>query len=268
MPNNLCILTHVYNEEMLIVPWMKHHSMFARELIVIDHHSTDKTVELVNKYAPYLYDKYKVVTTKLDCFDAALVDQEVMELETTRESEWVFTLNVTEFIWHFDLPYLLENTSADAIGFRAFMMVDPVSRCPKEPSDLSGFIWHNRTYGYRDDGSALASRRARFMHRKEHGSYALGRHGVNIPNHDFQEHYNILFAHFSPWPESRQRKLQIQDRIPLKDKQAGSGIQHLQTPESLNGLYWHELTKAKDLLTTDQDFAKNYNRYLDWMDTP
>lgn len=247
------LVTHFYNEEVLLPHWINHHLPQVYDCVLINHASTDNSVEIIRQLAPH----WRVINTKMECFDAHLLDQEVMQVEEEYlNTDWKMTLNTTEFLFRRDLnDFLREYKNLDAIVFSAYMMVDRNLNLP-----LDEPLWLNRTNGYLDDGSAMNSRRGRSMHRHKHGHYNLGRHGCSFPNYRYEKDTNLLFASFSPWPQAVGRKLQIQTRIPMSDKQAGFGIQHLQNHETLNNFYNSELAKTNDLLL-DDNFKINYDYF-------
>lgn len=251
---NLSLLTHVWNEEILLPHWLEHHLALAETGIIIDHGSTDKTLEILST----LPKGWRVEKTKLEWFDAHLLDEENKFYEEQLTGDWKGILNITEFLWHEDLPGLVKDygKTYDALGFRAFMMVDNKLDLP-----LDEKLWKNRTNGYLDDDSSIASRRWRFIHNQPHGQYALGRHGTSIEKQARNLDWNILFAAFAPWPQAVKRKMQVQERIPPHNKAGGLGIQHLQNPETLNNFYLQELSKSSDLLQNER-FLKGYQRYI------
>ena len=246
-------VVHIHNEELLIPHWIAHHQHLYEKMVFIDHHSTDMSLELIGAMAPEAI----VVPSRLSEFDAQLVDDEVMGVEEEYlNTDYKITSNITEFMWHDDLQGLLyENKEFEAIGFKAYMMVDKDLSLP-----LDGPLWKDRHNGYLDNETALNSRRWRFIHRMEHGHYGLGRHHVNLKDIKNPD-WTILFASFSPWPQAIPRKMQIQHRIPERDKRIGSGIQHMQNLQTLDNFYRSELVKSSDLLL-DKTFARNYNSYI------
>ncbi len=246
-------VVHIYNEEMLLPFWIKHHLPLYEKMIFIDHRCTDNSLDIIRELAP----EALVLPTRLADFNAGQVDHEVMEVEARYlNTDWKICSNITEFMWCKDLQEVLSELPEEirALKFHAYMMVD------NQSSPLEGSLWKDRTHGYLDDGSALNSRRARFIHREQHGAYGLGRHNTAHLSSGDSTH-NILFASFSPWPQAINRKLQVQTQIPISDKQAGSGIQHIQNPETLNNFYHSELIKSTDLLL-DSNFKRNYDYYM------
>lgn len=251
MKPSLGLVTHVWNEEMLMPHWINHHLPQCEDAIIIDHNSSDRTVEICRELAPH----WRVVQTKLAEFDAHLLDQEVQEIELLLNTDFKMTLNVTEFLFCKDLPAIMEeHKDKEAIGFRAYMMVDKDLDLP-----LDEPLWKNRTHGYLDNWSAMNSRRERYMHSHDHGHYNLGRHGCTFSNIIDSSSWNILFASFSPWPQAVNRRLMIQTKQSQRDILQGSGIQHRQSPETLNNFYQSELAKSKDLLLTDSNFKAHHD---------
>lgn len=252
MINDVSIACHIHNESLLLPHWIDHHLNLYDFVTFIDHQSTDNPQGIISSMAPH----WKIIPSRLSEFDAQLVDDEVMEIETSFKTNWRGASNITEFMWHDDLQGLLEeNKEFEAIGFKAYMMVDKDLSLP-----LDGPLWKDRHHGYLDNETALNSRRWRFIHRMEHGHYGLGRHHVNLKDTKNPD-WTILFASFSPWPQAIPRKMQIQSRISARDVSAGSGIQHMQNPVTLNNFYQSELAKSSDLLL-DKTFARNYSSYI------
>lgn len=246
-------VVHVRNEALLLPHWIEHHKHLYEKMVFIDHHSTDLTWDIIETLAPDAL----ILPSRLSEFDAQLVDDEVMEVEAARlNTDYKIVSNITEFMWHDDLQGLLEeNKEFEAIGFKAYMMVDKDLSLP-----LDGPLWKERHHGYLDNETALNSRRWRFIHRMEHGHYGLGRHHVNLKDIKNPD-WTILFASFSPWPQAIPRKMQIQSRISARDISVGSGIQHMQNLQTLDNFYRSELAKSSDLLL-DKTFARNYNSYI------
>lgn len=256
MAPSLAILTHFYNEEVLLPHWIDQHKDLADECIMVNHGSTDSSLEIIKALAP---SHWKVVDTKLTDFDAAANDQEIMEWEKTLKTDFKFTINLTEFIFCKDLKQIMEEyKDKDAIGFKAYMMVDKDLNLP-----LDEPLWKSRTHGYLDNGSAVNSRRGRYMHTHPCGNYNTGRHSTTFSNTVAQDDWNILFASFSPWPQAQARKLQIQTKmVPEKSFHLAQGVQHAQTKESLEVFYQQELAKSSDLML-DTNFKLQYDAYME-----
>lgn len=250
----LGLVTHFYNEEILLPHWIKLHREIVDDCILIDYASTDNSREIIKSLAP---SYWRVVDSRNEVFDPWKVDDEVEEWELELRTDWKFCLNVTEMLWCKDLKQIMEdNRGKDAIGFKSYMMVDSnLNLSLDEP------LWKNRTNGYLDDGSAVNSRRGRFMHSHNHGHYNLGRHGTPFPDIVTDDNWNLIFASFSPWPQAVGRKMQIQTKADPTQLAQGFGLQHRQTLETLDAFYKQELSKSNDLLL-DKNFKINYDHYI------
>lgn len=242
----LNLITHFYNEEMLIADWINHHKNFFDHAILINHGSTDNSLEIAKNTIP---DGWQIVDTKLPNFDAVANDHEVMEWEKTLpKDEWKMVLNMTEYLFTPNLKEKLEQWSEEnkdivAFGSRAACLVD------KEEKDLESPIWKDRQFGFMDyENGILGYRKWRYIHKAEHGHYDIGRHGVKLPH---LEMYDFLHLHllFSPWPQCKERKLQIQNKIPNSDKVKGFGIQHLVDDKTLTKRMEDHLKVSFDLMT-------------------
>jgi hypothetical protein len=249
----LSLLTHSFNEKLLLPAWLNHHSKIFDEIVIIDHATTDGSMDWVREN----YPEVKITPTSLSDFNATLNDQECMKHEEeTLTGDWKMILNITEFMF---TPHLREvikqNEDVEALGFRAYFLVDKELNQPLETP-----IFKGRTHGFLDPGGVLASRNWRYIHRAPNGRYSCGRHSTHLTHRESFD-WNILFFSMSPWPQAVERKLQVQIRIPLIDKQGGLGIQHIQTPESLDRAYKDLLGSSGDLLL-DERFKKYYDHYI------
>lgn len=240
----LTVLTHVWNEEVLLRWWLPHHRRLFDHGVVIDYGSTDRSRELVGELCP----GWEVRSSRNACFDAHACDAEVMAIEQALPG-WKLVLNATEQLFCEDLrAYLAEiERSGDpvqALGIESLVMIDPAGR-RGEPADPGQPLCLQRHHGRADRG--LATRQLRFLHRASDGRYEVGRHATRLVWRRDPE-LRILWWGWSPYERLRARKLQIQQRIPDSDKRAGWGWQHLVTPEELDQRYLAEAEQARDLL--------------------
>lgn len=244
------LVTHIFNEEM-ILPWfIKHHRSIFDQVIVIDQDSTDHSTAIIRALAP----EWRIVKSKVGSFDAWKTDLEVMEHEKQLTTQWKVALNVTEFIWNKDFKSYLEQKGREnhsCIGMKSFVLVDDKER----PIDYTVPIYKDRHTGYRDDRH---QRRWRFVHKHQDGNYEIGRHGtmhgaIHDPN------CFILYMALSPWPQCLQRKLQIQTRIPKSDIDARLGFEHITTEEGLREKYTQS---EKHNLLYEPDFKKEYDHFM------
>ena len=231
------MVSHFYNEEMMMPYWVLHHAHMFDEVVVIDHRSTDKSAQIFREYAP---SSWQLVNTTLQYFDAAGTDQEVGRYEQTFISPWRVALTTTEFIIHPDLAGDLESLERDVESMQLPSLriagndSHPLLRFESLARQRSLIILREWIHYY-----------SRFVQRLRYSPtapnpYTLGRHGltphhVKVDSVTVQEcaHGWIAKFAYSPWPECLQRKLQIGKRIPKEHLALGLGIQHDTTVEKL-----------------------------------
>ena len=255
MAIRLHLTSHVWNEELLIPGWIKWHQQLAPDSVtIVDHHSTDRTVEIIKNLAP----AWRVIPSRLEWFDAGPVDHEISDIESmlpTSEEDWKICLNTTEYIFRPGFRESIElawrQTGLQAFGSRSVSLVDL-----EENNSLSPFDRHT---GYIDyERGVVGSRRWRYVHNQDYGHYHIGRHGVDLPHLEMPD-WLLLHWAFAPYPLNRSRRLAIQTKMPQHNKDLGLGIQHLQTEESLTKLYGEECARSYDLL--DFLLYKEYYEY-------
>ena len=105
---NVMLITHFYNEEILLPYWIRHHASMFDHAILIDYSSTDRSVQIIQDMAPSTWKIIK--TNNTDRFqgdkrpeEAYLNDQEIAELEFQYPNDWHIALTVTEFLVASDL---------------------------------------------------------------------------------------------------------------------------------------------------------------------
>src|SRR5205823_4107922 len=92
--------------------------------------------------------------------------------------------------------------------------------------------------------------RSRLLHRHPDGRYDTGRHTSPLVPKVLDDSLFVLWFGWSPMRYVRGRKLQIQERVPARDRAAGLGRQHLVTPDELEAVYQREAASAYNLLET------------------
>jgi hypothetical protein len=236
-------ILHIFNEEMILPFFIAHHVEIFDSVTVIDHHSTDLSWDIVETMAP----GWKIVSSCLPDFNAADTDAECMRWEETLTTDWKIVLTATEFIWNHDYVERLEELRKalpgnQAFGGRCIALVDRELNKPlREP------LWRNHTYGSFVNKATEVSERWRFAHTASSGLYTPGRHSTRLTNYCSEE---LLLLHwrYAPYPQSIDRKLKIQTRIPQSDINQGMGTHHIKTAETLDQDYKLWLAESYDLL--------------------
>lgn len=242
------ILSHFYNEEYLLPWWLEHHKKYFDHGILIDYHSTDRSVEIIKSICP----DWQVVTTVNDCFDARKVDQEIMQYES-QVSGWKITLNTTEFL-HGDFNILNDDDEKKQylIGSLFFVSNPEVDEYPDTSIPLHCSITTALDFNLAEHNI----RGTRSIH-NHNVVYDIGRHRSYGP---CQQHLTndlkIFYYGFAPYNEKvLQRKLQIQDKMPETDKSLGLGVQHIVAKNEL-------IDRWKFLYSGAIDVLDEMNNYL------
>jgi hypothetical protein len=236
----LTLISHLWNEEFLLPFWLRHHYPLFDHGVLLDYGSTDRSVQIIRELAP----TWEVRPSVNEWFDARDADAEVMAVE--REFlGWKVVLNTTEFLLCHDLGLFvrwLEKYRPDIPGLWGFdlAMVDPLA---ERDSELTGApLYLQKRWGYHSSGT-----RSRLLHRHPDGRYDTGRHTSPLVPTKLDDSLFVLWFGWCPIGYVRERKLQIQQRIPPRDRAAGLGRQHLLSPGSLEAAYRQEAARAQDL---------------------
>lgn len=250
------VICHFFNEAYLLPWWLRHHTSIFDHGIMIDHGSTDGSVDIVRQLAP----NWRLVRTRLMRFDAFGTDFEVMNYEQELPG-WKIALNVTEFL----MPALpLGHIERDLVrmgreGCSASGMVMIDHQPEIEPSYEESLV-AQKTWGLDDNaelnpqqrqarGQTPAPHRNRFFHRNATGMYHPGRHASFHPDSRVRLLELMVFHFaFAPWNKHLvSRKTQILQKICPEDIKRGWGLQHQKTVDDLERDYKHILASAIDL---------------------
>jgi hypothetical protein len=230
------IISHVYNEEALLPLWLKHHSKYFENGIIIDFNSTDKTKDIIS-----MYPSFKLYQSTLNSFDAEELDKMVATFESEVSGIRII-LNVTEFL-------LGNPSSVDRDYF-----IPSISLINMENDKR--FNWSKQFFEQRNFGISYENnfswRRSRILTNRLL-KHPLGRHYETIDNGDF------LIVHVANClvDESMiKRRLQIQNKMPEKDKIAGRGFQHVITRDQLFAQQEDWRSAATDI----SSYIKKYNK--------
>lgn len=224
----ITVISHFYNEEFLLPFWLHHHLRIFDHGILIDYASTDASVDIIKQMAP----NWEIRQSRNAEFSAGECDAEVVDIENTL-SGWKIALNTTEFILYAklkELCFLYEELYPNLVGFRTHgvTMIDSIDEAY---SDIIPNIplFFQRTHGILDTYGP----RGRLLHHAKNGNYEMGRHKTFHTN--IQDNLDVfcLWFGWSPFRYVIDRKLQIQTRIPQKDKDLGLGIEHIISQEDL-----------------------------------
>ena len=213
------ILCHFYNEEYMLSWFLNHHKQIFDHGIMIDYHSTDRSVEIIRELCP----TWTIVTSRNPNFQADMIDYEVMDIEQSIKG-WKICLNVTEQLIG---DYSLMDDVPRQLLIPSMFFVDTNKEqeltydLPLYKQKTDGFTFHNN----------FIDRRARSLHNISVEYPVPGRH---YPNYTTDK-LVIFYYGWSPFNEQAlSRKLQIQTQIPLVDRQRNWGFHHITNKETLN----------------------------------
>ena len=248
------VICHIRNEEYLLPWWLKHHKNKFDHGVIIDYHSTDKSIEIIKEICP----EWEIVPSAQPEFSAEATDIQVANIEKSilnqNKGAWVIALNVTEFLIG-DTSVLYEFNGNTSLFIPCNHMIDspeteglPVNPdVPLHEQRTHGILYKSWRAGLDD----IYYRGCRVIHNFPI-DYVVGRHyHVTYPFHKL----SILHYGFSPYTsELIQRKLQIQHNIPQSDKARGLGSHHLTNESDLN----RQLKHYQSLATDIRDYIKRF----------
>ncbi len=251
------LVSHFFNEELLLPWWLRHHRDFFDHGVLIDYASTDLSREIIRDLVP----EWDVVESANSDFNAVKCDKEVMHYESNFNANLKIALNTTEFLnvaneGELDRIFKKKPTSYKLQGA---VMVDKEPcvtadyASPLVEQKNSGFWEHQFDYSSvpRELEWPTFPTRSRIMHNFSTGRYSPGRHSTFHPSCRFisRNIASVWWYAFSPMqPNFIERKIGICSRIPEEDKLAGMGTHHSDNSK----MVWNRY-----------DFFKNYSLTLD-----
>lgn len=248
MQTTKTIISHFYNEEYLLPRWLSHHKKIFDHGILIDYNSTDNSVNLCKSICP----NWLVVKSRNNDFDVSNVDMEVMFYES-QISGWKICLNTTEFLLGNIDKNILQSSNIKQILIPQISFFD---WNPDGELDTNIPLWYQKKYGI-DYKTYFVFRKSRSLHNKT-VRYSLGRH---FNSYTSEQLLIFHYANCISSPEMLNRRLQIQSRIPYKDKLLNLGFQHYNrdgTDLNKQNLYDYYLYFKNKQMIVDQSNMINY----------
>lgn len=216
------VVSHFYNEEHLLPWWLNHHKQIFDHGIMIDYHSTDRSMEIIREICPDWELRY----TRNKYFDSTPIDQEVMDIEKGLEG-WRMCLNTTEFLYG-NIGHLDDRQEPTQYFIGNYVFVDMEDEI-KGPLTLSHDVplHEQRYWGYNEidpprNGCRSRGSMARF-NRSVHNypvKYTSGRHFSNT-----KRSIDDLVIFYYGWADISEsgirRKTQIKDKVSDEEKHRG-----------------------------------------------
>ena len=250
------VIAHFYNEEFMMEWWLNHHLNLFDHGILINHKSTDRSVEIIRDIVP----EWSILDTSLEFFDAFDNDFEVMNIESNIEG-WKMVLNITEFLIFPNMDLRLKqfvDTDVRCIKTKGIIMVDdePGVLARKKPlvqQKKYGFLEYRKNKYWKATEYCNGAKRGRtcrqrILHRFSNGAYHPGRHDTYRPIDHVADDIFTLWYGYSPWCEEFiERKMSFKAKIPEKDLIQGRSKQHVRDLSQLKKDYSLNLRQSKNL---------------------
>lgn len=221
----MIIIASFYNNEYLMPWWLKNVRKYADHGILINDHSTDRSVEIIKKYCP----SWEIVNSKYKYWDAKTMDKQYVSLER-RVKGYRLILACTEFL-EGELPELKDEPSCYKI--KIFYLIDD-----NPDQKLS---YGKPLLEQKKSGRWATINNGRFLHNYKDGNYAgYGIHHTNLPIKKCKS-LIIKKCKFSPWTkEFIKYKLSAKDHI---DPNCVGASHHFWDKKRLFKEYKKELSK-------------------------
>jgi len=234
------VVSHFYNEEHLLPWWLDHHKKIFDHGILIDYHSTDRSMEIIREICPDWELRY----TRNKYFDSTPIDQEVMDIERELDG-WRICLNTTEFLYG-NISHLDDRTEPTQYFIDNYVFVDMEDET-KGPLALShDFPLHEQRYWGYDEFKNTGEMKGGIMGRMSRSlhnypvRYNGGRHWSG---HDKSFDDLVIFYH--GWADSSpaglNRKMQIKSKI-----SEGNTVHH-RDEGAFRGVYTDLRNLSRDL---------------------
>lgn len=253
------VISHFYNEEYLLPWWLKHHVKLFDYGVMINHGSTDSSVEIIRKYAPH----WRIVNSKLLEFDAFLTDFEVMEYELQLPPCWKIALTITEFLLPALPLELIEReveknnlTGISTIGYWGIDNEPDVNPSYDFPFPVQKHWGFNEIEKLNATGLSHPVMQ-RFYHKTPVGMYTPGRHRSYNPDSRFKANELLIYKlAYTPWnSEFQKRKTQAAIKVPASGLKFGFSNHLVRKLPELDSEYNSLLAHSTDL-SKDRYFAQ------------
>lgn len=207
------IISHFYNEEHLLPWWLNHHKQIFDHGIMIDYHSTDRSMEIIREICP----DWEIRYTRNKYFDSTPIDLEVMDIEKELEG-WRMCLNTTEFLYG-NMSHLDDRTEPTQYFVGNYVFVDMEDET-KGPLTLSHDrpLHEQRYWGYNDTanrGNRMSAGSMARMNRSIHNfpvKYDGGRHWPST-DRSFEDLVIFYYGYADISDAGIKRKTQIKTKI-------------------------------------------------------
>ena len=263
------LFSHFYNEEFLLTQWIRHHASLFDCAVLINHKSTDNSVEIIRREAPTTWN---VVDTWLPEFCAVNTDNEVSGYENSFDNDhWRLALTTTEFLFTTGLRQKDNALFSNLVGHEAIQIssVSLIDHDQTRANTSMSLLQQKNGYFFKKDNHLesvderyLNNHYKRFMHKIRNMSnpYWLGRHNFRYPA--IPKNLYILKYLYSPYPEFFSRKLQIRSKMAMSNVREKWGFQHMMEFNDMVEKYDALKTKPRALVSDMRDQIHFFDKYM------
>ena len=252
------LLCHFYNEEYMLPWFLNHHKQIFDHGVMIDYHSTDRSVEIIREICP----TWDIITSRNLNFQADTIDTEVNDIESNIVG-WKICLNVTEQLIG---DYSILDDDPRQLLVPSVFFVD----CDREQT----VTYDRPLYEQKTDGFMFSDTQRNFLERR---SRSLHNIPIHYPAESTQacmapgRHWNTyntdklvtFYYGWCPFDDGQlNRKLQIQTQIPLIDRQMNRGFHHITNKETLTYRLENEFIPRSRNLSKEIEFYVNQHKNL------
>ena len=254
------LLCHFYNEQWMLPWFLNHHKQIFDHGVMIDYHSTDRSVEIIREICP----TWDIVTSRNVDFQADNIDTEVNDLERGIDG-WKICLNVTEQLIG---DYSVMNTDTpNEIYVPSIFMVDTEYQTRTANTDFPLYEQYFNGFSFRDSDRDFLERRSRRLHNTNIPYPTQSTRECMAPGRHYNMYSNInlaiLYYGWCPFDQGQLgRKLQIQTQIPLIDRQLNRGFHHITNRETLTYRLENEfIPRARDLTEDINGYVSKHKNF-------
>lgn len=242
-----------------MLPWfLIHHKQIFDHGVMIDYHSTDRSVEIIKEICP----TWDIISSRNPDFRADTIDTEVNDIESQLDG-WKICLNVTEQLIG---DYSIMDDQPKQLLIPSVFFVD-CDRGRAVTYDLPLYEQKFDGFMFGDNQQNFLERRSRSLHNVPVHYPAQSTIQCMAPGRHWNS-YNTdkLVTFYYGWCPMDEggfaRKLQIQTQIPLIDRQLNRGFHHITNKETLIYRLENEFIPRSRNLLKEIEFYVNAHKNL------
>jgi glycosyltransferase involved in cell wall biosynthesis len=219
MPPVVHVYTVLYNEEILLPYFLRHYGVFAEKIVCFDNGSTDRSAEIIDAHPA----TERIVFETDGLFDRIHLQLKSEYRKSRGRADWVICVDCDEFIYHPELPKLLQSYQDKGI---TYPKIDGFEMVSDQTPKTDGQIYEVAKIGFPSEGY---SKRVVFNPSLE-VFFEAGCHSARVEGNKFESkepeikllHYRFLGRDFFI-----QRSIERKARLSDENKKCGWGTHYL-----------------------------------------